>query len=83
METITEPLASGGAVAEPVPARIAAELDRIQAMLLDDVTDATRWGQLYAAQQALLWGMNEDLAAAPYIVITNGKVQPPTGTRAG
>ena len=70
-------LKNGEIASELIPARIAGELSRIEAALHDDGTDAGRWSQLYAAQQALLWATNEDLAAAPYAVIVDGKVQPP------
>lgn len=59
-----------------IPARIASELELIEAALRNDSTDAVQWGQLYAAQQALCWAASEALAAAPYAVITEGRVQP-------
>jgi hypothetical protein len=79
---VSEPKA-GAIASEPLPARIAEELTRIEAALHDAGTSAERWGQLYAAQQALLWATSKDLAAAPYNVIMQGKVQPPTGIPAG
>lgn len=59
--------------------RIAAELLRIESALRDPQTTSERYGQLYAAQQALAWAMDESLAAAPYDVISTGKVMPPMG----
>lgn len=61
----------------PIPRRIAEELDMIESALRDPGTEIVQWGQLYVAQQALTWAVNEDLAASPYGVIVEGKVQPP------
>lgn len=83
MGLIAEPIASGEIASEPIPARIAGELRKIKTALHDADTSAERWGQLYAAQQALLWAVSEDLAAAPYAVIMQGKVQSPTGIPVG
>lgn len=58
--------------------RISDELTKIQNALNDKNTSPEHWGQLYVAQQAAIWVINGDRAAAPYDVIMNGKVQPPT-----
>lgn len=73
---IAEPK-SGDSAIDLIPARVAGELEKIEIALHNDSTGAERWGQLYAAQQALLWSVSADLAAAPYEVIVQGKVQPP------
>jgi hypothetical protein len=55
------------------------EMDRIEAALHEPQTPV-RYGQLYAAQQALKWATEPQGYAAPLDVIQLGRVQPPTDT---
>jgi hypothetical protein len=84
MRTLAEPQPTAGAHREsPVPSRIADEARRIESLLRDEKTDGQLWSQLYAAQQALLWAVSDDLAAAPLPIIMERRIQPPRGTQAG
>lgn len=51
------------------------ELERLAEELRRPQPD-TRWGQLYAAQQALSWALNQECFAGPIQVIENGLVHP-------
>ena len=54
------------------------ELARISERLRQEAGAAGLYCQLYAAQQALSWALDPELAAAPFNVIVGGKVQPLT-----
>ena len=62
--------------------RIQVELDRVSRRLRQEVGAAGLYCQLYAAQQALSWALDPELAAAPFDAIVSGKVQSLTGTQA-
>lgn len=53
-----------------------AEKSRIEKALLDPATTDDMYCQLYAAQQAISWIADKEIAASPYDVIMGGKVQP-------
>jgi hypothetical protein len=55
------------------------ELSRIESALREPQT-ADRYGQLYAAQQALKWATEPQGFATPLDVILRGLVQPVTDT---
>lgn len=52
------------------------ELEKIKGSLVDEHTTREQYSELYVVQQALSWVLNPELAAPPYDVIMNGKVQP-------
>src|SRR5438067_1800556 len=58
------------------------ELDRVT-RALHEPQEPNRYGQLYAAQQALAWVVDPDTYAAPGATILDGLVQPPTCTPEG
>jgi hypothetical protein len=53
------------------------EIERIAAALLQPQT-TERYGQLYAARQALAWADEPNGIASPYDTIQRGRVQAPT-----
>ena len=63
--------------------RIESELARVSARLREEAGAAGLYCQLYAAQQALAWALDPELAAAPLGVIVTGRVQPLTDTQEG
>jgi hypothetical protein len=58
------------------------ELERIERALRDPQTDE-RYCQLYAAQQALAWAMNQGGYASPFATIQRGRVMALIDTPAG
>lgn len=46
--------------------RLQQERDRIQSALLDSTTTTQQYQQLYAAQQALAWAQNPQIARSPF-----------------
>lgn len=58
------------------------ELDRINNVILGPISP-DRYRELYVAQQALSWALDPSGYAAPYDVIQQGRVQPPTDIPAG
>jgi hypothetical protein len=58
------------------------ELARIE-RALHAPNSGERYGQLYAAQQALTWALDPESVATPLKVIDGGLVTPPTGTPEG
>jgi hypothetical protein len=57
-------------------ASIEDEKNRIEKALLDPATSPDTYCYMYAARQALAWVLDERIAAKPYDVIMDGKVQP-------
>ena len=57
------------------PRAIQAELAKIEAALHEPQTDE-RYVALYAAQQALTWAINPDIAMPPYVAIQLDRVRP-------
>ena len=52
--------------------RIKQERDKIQSALLGPTTTTRQYEQLYAAQQALAWAENPELAKSPYDLVMGG-----------
>lgn len=59
-----------------IDSTIQEELNKIENSLVNGVLTREQYLELYAVQQALTWVLNSELAAAPYNVVMDGKIQP-------
>ncbi|PYS98791.1 MAG: hypothetical protein DMF63_14465 [Acidobacteria bacterium] len=57
--------------------KIETELAKIQSLLVSGDTSERQYEQLYAAQQALAWALDERVAKAPVAMILQGGVSAP------